>query len=170
MEAIASLARVSKGTLYARYPTKEALLRVVVAEQVESWSAVMGANDHLLPDGLVDRLKYHARNFIGSFASEDVRGFMRLMSGAANTSPEISRALHESGYLFAVRLLAREIAEGTREDEPPARDPHLVAQALQAMLWGWYQAAESAGDVSPDEAVAFAEQAVELLFAGRLSW
>ena len=52
MDAIAAAADVSKGTLYARYRSKEALFRAVLEDLLEKLSARAGEQDHLLPENL----------------------------------------------------------------------------------------------------------------------
>src|SRR5687767_8314809 len=55
MHAVALAARVSKTTLYSRYPTKEALFRAIVAEQIESWNS--GVNQTPIPEDVsIERL------------------------------------------------------------------------------------------------------------------
>jgi AcrR family transcriptional regulator len=61
MENIASATGVSKGTLYARYPSKEALFARVIKERVKTWSAIAGEEDYLLTDDIGERLRHHAR-------------------------------------------------------------------------------------------------------------
>src|SRR4051812_9281247 len=39
MSDVADAARASKTTLYARYPSKAALLHAIVAEQIDSWGS-----------------------------------------------------------------------------------------------------------------------------------
>ncbi len=170
METLAAKAGVSKGTLYARYPSKEELLRAVVKDRVEIWSVDNGRNDHLLTDDLEQRLRHHARTIVTSLGAEEVRGFAKLVSGASRTLPQVARALYETGYRYTMQMLADEIARGTRNDPVPARDPQGAAEMLMDTLYGWRQIEELAHEVSEDEAVAFAERAIDFLLAARSAW
>ena len=169
MEAVAARAGVSKGTLYARYPTKAALLHAVIEERVAAWSAESARYDHLLPAGLEDRLRYHARTIIRALANDEIRAFQNLVRGST-LSPELARDFYDTGQGFVVRLVADEIAAGTREDPAPAKDPRRVAQMLVAMLYGWFTLEESVGAVSEAEAIAFVDRSVDVLYAGRSAW
>jgi TetR/AcrR family transcriptional regulator, mexJK operon transcriptional repressor len=170
MEAVAARAGVSKGTLYARYPTKEDLLRAVVEERVEAWSAASSQHDDELSDDLEQRLRHHARSFSVWLGSEEIQAFTRLLGGASGIFPELTRAMHETGYSFARNLLAEEIRRGTRDDPVPARDPDQVAEMLMAVLSGWRHAVEAVRTPSREEALAFADSAIDLFMAGRASW
>jgi AcrR family transcriptional regulator len=171
MEAVAASANISKGTLYARYPTKEALLRAVVEAQVEAWRALDARRRPPAPPAdLQAKLRHHARRIVEALGSEQVRDFEALVRGAGPPGCELARVLHETGYRMAITALAGHIAEGTRKDAAPARDPERVAEMLMAMLYGWHGANETVRRVRPAEARAFADSAVRLLFAGRAGW
>jgi len=169
MEAVAAHAGVSKGTLYARYPTKGTLLHAVIEERVAAWSAESGRDDHLLPTGLEARLRYHAKTIIRAFANDEVRAFEKLVHGPG-VSSELVRDFYETGQGFAIRLLADEIASGTLNDPVAARDPRGIAQMLVAMLYGWFNMGENMGVTSEEDALEFAERSVDVLFAARSVW
>ena len=169
MEAVAARAGVSKGTLYARYPTKSALLHAVIEERVAAWSAESARHDHLMPVGLMDRLRYHAKTVMRALANDEIRAFQNLVRGST-LPPELARAFYEVGQGLVVRLLAEEIAAGTQEDHVPAENPQRIAQMLVAMLYGWFTLQESLGAVPETEALTFADHAVDTLFAGRDAW
>jgi len=169
MEAVAARAGVSKGTLYARYPTKAALLHAVIEERVAAWSLEAGRHDHLLPTDLEARLRYHAKTIIRAFANDEVRALETLVSGPG-VSPDLARDFHEIGQRFTIRMLADEIASGTRNDAVPARDPGRIAQMLVAMLYGLFHLEENSGVVSEKTALEFADRSVDVLFAAREIW
>ncbi len=68
MDRIAAAAGVSKGTLYARHESKEALFRSVLEQQLEVVSDMAGQQDHLLPSTLADRLRHHALVMVSTLA------------------------------------------------------------------------------------------------------
>jgi AcrR family transcriptional regulator len=170
MEAVATSARISKGTLYARYPTKDALLRAVVEEQLAAWRTHEARRRGALAHGLQPRLQHHARAILEALGSEKLRAFETLVGGAGRTACGLARALYEAGHRMAVEALAQEIAEGTRDDPAPPKNPAAVAEILMAMLYGWYSANEAIRRVTREEARAYADRAVELLMAGRAAW
>lgn len=169
MEGLAARAGVSKGTLYARYPTKGALAHAVIEERVAAWSAESSRHNHLLPTDFEARLRYHAKNILRAFAQDDIRAFRNLLNGSGVPS-ELGREFHEVGQGFAIRMLADEIASCTRNDPVPARHPERIARMLVAMLYGWFNLEENLGPVSAEKANDFADQAVDVLMAGRAAW
>lgn len=174
MEAVAAAAGVSKGTLYARYPTKEALLRAVVEEQLAAWKANELRRQGPLPEGLEARLRHHARGILEALGSEKLHAFEALVGGAGRPTgglaSGLARALHETGHRMAVETLAQEIVEATRDDATAPANPTAVAEMLMAMLYGWYSANEPVRRITREETRAYADRAVALVMAGRSAW
>lgn len=170
MEAIAATAGVSKGTLYARYPSKEALLRAVVEEQCAIWTREAGQR-HGPPAGdFKQRLRHRARALIESIASEEIRGFEKLVGGSSLPTGEVARALFAAGYQPAINELTAEIIAGTLKQPVPPRNPARVAEMLLGTLFSWYRAHEIVREVSIEEARNYCDHAVEVIFAGRSAW
>jgi TetR/AcrR family transcriptional regulator, mexJK operon transcriptional repressor len=169
MEAVAAAARVSKGTLYVRYPTKESLLRAVVEEQVAVWREEY-CKDLPLPDDLRERLLCHARKTMEALGSEKLRAFEKLVWGTAKPTGELAQLLYEAVLQQEIKRIAEDIADYTRNDPVPARNPARVAEMVLATLYGWYRTHQIVRRISAEEARAYAEHAVEVLFAGRAAW
>lgn len=170
MEAVAVAAQISKGTLYARFPTKEALLRGVVEDRIATWDAQIGLTHGPMPDDFKDRLHHVARRIIASMGSEEIWSFQRLISSNADAEGEMIAALFEVGHQAAVARLVQEIRDGTRDFPVPPRSPVRVAEMLMAMLTGWYDAHRRVREVSAQEASTYADHVVDILFAARASW
>lgn len=170
MEAVAAAAGIAKGTLYSRYPTKEALLNAVVADRVEAWSAAAEARGGPLPKDLKQRLHQIARSILESLASEEIHAFQRVLTSTSDAGGELARALHEAGHRSAIAQLTQTIVEGTTNFPAPPRDPARVAEMLMAMLTGWYDAHQRVREISNDEAMAYAEHAVDVIYHGRMAW
>lgn len=166
MDAIAAAAKVSKGTLYGRYPQKEMLLRAVVADRVAAWSEKSSLRDRMLGNTLEARLKHHVETIVTWAISDEVRAFDRLLNG----SPEPARALYELRHRRMVKFITGEIREFTAADGQPARDPERIAVALMSSLAGWFRMETMARKVSQREAVTFAQDMVDLLLAARSTW
>lgn len=170
MESVAASAGISKGTLYSRYPTKEALLQAVVADRLEVWGAEADARHGPMPQDFKQRLNYIARTILESLASEEIHAFQRVLTSTADAGGELARALHEAGHRSAIAMLAEAIGEGAAHFPAPPRDPARVAEMLMAMLTGWYDAHRRVREISHDEAMAYAEHAVDVIFYGRMAW
>jgi TetR/AcrR family transcriptional repressor of mexJK operon len=170
MEAVSIAAQVSKGTLYARFPTKEALLRGVVEDRIATWDAQIGLAHGPMPEDFKDRLHTMARRIIGSMASEEIWSFQRLIATSADANGEMIRALFEVGHQAVIARLVEEIRHGAKDFPAPPRSPVRVAEMLMAMLTGWYDSHRRVRAISAQEASTYADHAVDVLFAARASW
>ncbi len=168
MEAVAMRAGVSKTTLYGRHPTKESLLRAVVASRVAAETSKLDDRHGPAPADFKLRLLRRARDMMASMASAELNGMIRMVENAGVA--DLARALHEVGHQRAVAMLAEDIAQSTSQFPTPLRDATRVAEMLMAILYGWYASHSRVRHVSEDEAIAYAEHAVDVLFAGRSAW
>jgi TetR/AcrR family transcriptional regulator, mexJK operon transcriptional repressor len=169
MEAIATAAGVSKGTLYGRYPTKEALLRGVIADQVvgssQDWEPDAGA----LPTDLRQRLKHRARRVMEYCCSGKLEQLERLFASSPCVE-ELRRVRYEVGHRRTVQTIAQDIIDRTRGGSIPPGAAIGMAEMLIAMLYGWWRMKQEIRRVTPEEGVAFAEHAVDVLFDSRAAW
>lgn len=111
MDAIALKAGVAKGTLYARYGNKEILFRAILDQELERWSKRAGAQDHLLPDELAPRLRYHARSLAEAYVQPEYARIARLVETAAPTLPNVARHWEEVATTRFLRFLAGDMAK-----------------------------------------------------------
>lgn len=169
MEQVAAAAQVSKGTLYARHASKEALFTAVIEDAVRQWSAESAQLDHLLTDDIEQRLRHHARTIAGSLQRPDVLAMQRLILSVRGRFPDLAGALREQGYDYIVGLIERDIVAAAARDGRPARDPGAVARMIVGAITG-YQIQEDAGSGPPDEIHAFAQRLVDVVMAGRDAW
>jgi AcrR family transcriptional regulator len=170
MESVAAQAGVSKGTLYARYPSKEALFTAIIDESVQAWSNEASSQDHLLTDDIGERLRHHGRTIARSLARPDVQAFNRLALANAERFPEVSRALYDLGYLHIVGLITRDIIAAGERDAMPARAPEAIARMFVSGLIGRYTQ-EGLGGALPQEGwPAVVDHTVDLFLAGRAIW
>ena len=170
MENIAAATGVSKGTLYARYPSKEALFTTVIHDRVKQWSLISASQDHLLTDDIAERLHHHAQVIARSLLQREVHAFQLLTLANRERFPELARAMYEAGYLYIVRLISDDISQAAARDGIPARDPSAIARQLVAAITGWELQESSAGPIVEAELLAAARKTVDLLMAARESW
>jgi TetR/AcrR family transcriptional repressor of mexJK operon len=170
LEVIAANAGVSKSTIYARYGTKEALLRAVVEDRIEAWRLEMTARQGPMPEDLKDCLRYLARSVVENLASEELRALQRVISTSAEAGGELARTLHEVGHKIAITAYVEQIQHGTRDYRVPPRSPTRVAEMLLASLAGWYDAHSRVREIPVEEALAYADHVVDILWAGRSAW
>ena len=170
MENIAAATGVSKGTLYARYPSKEALFTTVIHDRVKQWSLISASQDHLLTDDIAERLHHHAQVIARSLLQREVHAFQLLTLANRERFPELARAMYEAGYLYIVRLISDDISQAAARDGIPAHDPSAIARQLVAAITGWELQESSAGPIVEAELLGAARKTVDLLMAARESW
>lgn len=169
METIAVAAGVSKSTLYGRYPTKETLLRAVIVDRVAIWLGDSEPDSGPVPTDLRLRLKHRARRLMVYSCSGKHEELDRLFSGAPPMH-ELRRMRHEVGHKRIVQLIAQDIIDGTRDRSVELRTAIQTAEMLLSMLFGWWQMQQEIRRVTAEEASAYADWAVEVLFDGRSAW
>ena len=170
MENIATATGVSKGTLYARYPSKEALFMKVIKVRVDGWATTSSHEDHLLTDDIGERLRHHAHIIARSLLQTEVRAFGRLTLAHRERFPELAEALYEAGYLYIVRLITRDIEEAGKRDGMPPCDAEGTARLFVSALAGWEMQESGGGPISENDMLKAADRAVDLFMAARSSW
>lgn len=170
MEVVALNAGVSKGTLYARHPTKEALFRAVIENSVAEWSAWAATDDHMLTDDIEERLRHHSRTMARSLFEPDVQAFQRLLLTNRFRFPELSRALYDAGYSYIVSIIRSDIMAAAKRDGQPVGDADGIARQLVTTISGWHLQESAARELTIAETIAFGDRAVTLLMAARSIW
>jgi len=169
MEQVAAVAKVSKGTLYARYPAKEALFTAVIRASLREWSEEAARQDHELTDDIEQRLRHHARTLAASVQRPDVITLQRLILSVRGRFPDIARAMHDAGYTYIVDLIAADIVAAAARDGQPTRDPRNVARMIVAAITG-LQLQEEFGSAGADDLSQFAQRLIDVVMAGRANW
>lgn len=160
MEAIAQRAKVSKGTLYARYNGKEPLLHAVVEDEFARWSKRAGENDHLLPEELGPRLRHHANVLIEAYAWPEYQRMARLIDGALATIPSLAHVWREMGTSRYVQFLATDMATAA---PGVSADWGFLARLFLFSISGWQRDAHFAGGADDEVLHAFADQVVSTI-------
>lgn len=165
MEQIAARVPVSKGTLYARYPSKEALFVAIISALVKEWSDRASQQDHLLSGDIEQRLRHHARTIAQSLREPDVQAMQRLIVSIRGRFPDLAKAMHDHGYAFITGIIVRDLADDAARSGQTLRDPESVARTLVSGLAGY-----DIQNQDPDGIAPFAERLVDLLIAARAAW
>ena len=169
MEQVAAQARISKGTLYARHASKEALFKAVIDAMVAELSEEAGRNDDRLPQDIEGRLRYHAQTIAQAALRPDVQALNRLFISTSHRFPLLSAAMYNSGYRFIVDLLTNDIEAAARREGQTLRDPAGVARMLVNAITG-LQVQELVTTDRAAELAQFADRVVDLIVAGRAAW
>lgn len=127
MESIAAAARVSKRTLYKRFPDKAAVLRASIAVLIERW--LPGLDESLEGTSLETALLKAARYMLSIALAPEALALRRLLVSEAERFPEIAVAARDAGSASGVtRVAALLRARGT------SVDPVWAAEQFQTLV------------------------------------
>ena len=163
MEAIAERARISKGTLYARFSTKEPLFRAVLERKLAQWSAIAGAEDHSLPRDLAKRLRHHARTLHRMFELPEYVQVVQLVESSTAAFPDIRQFWQQAGRAGFVAFLAADMARTV--DLPPQINPdwEFLANLFLNGIAGWYLSESIVREIDETEFLGFADQLIGVI-------
>lgn len=137
IEGVAERARVSKGTVYARFPGKDALFRKVMEHMIEAWSCRASRFNHLIPDDLAGRLRHHAGTLLRMLGSDELQRFTRLVEQAASDFPDLAAFWVQAGTHHFRDLIAGNLAAAA-EDGVEA-DWTFIAELVMHGIAGWFR-------------------------------
>jgi TetR/AcrR family transcriptional repressor of mexJK operon len=169
MDAIAAAAGISKATLYGRYPTKEALLRAVIAERVSAWSQDWEPDSGSIPADLRQRLKQRGHRLMEYYCSGKLELLERLISSGPSMD-ELRRTRYEVGHKRTIQVIAQDIIDATGNRLIPSRAAIRLAEMFMAKLYGWWRMHQEVRRVTREEALAYADDAVDVLLDGLATW
>lgn len=170
MDAIAAMAGISKATLYARYATKVALLQAVVRDGTETWVQAWEPADYVTAADLRLRLKHRARKLMLFYCSGKLQRQEDLFASGGRALSELRRMRYEVGHNRTIQVLAQDIIDAGRDPSIRPDAAVRVAEKLMALLTGWWRSRQEIGGVGQKEALAYADEAVDLLIDGRAAW
>jgi len=128
IDEIARLARAGKPTIYARFPTKEALFKAVVMRNAATARARFESQ---LPAGatIEERLVKVGTDILGRLLVSDVIDFLRLAIAEARRFPDLAnvgRMARERGAQAVTQVLS-ETAHSDEIERYPAFAPEFLA-------------------------------------------
>jgi TetR/AcrR family transcriptional repressor of mexJK operon len=170
INAIAQSARVSKNTLYARFPSKAALFRAIVARQIatvdEELRPRAGADAH----SLQNKIRNYINVALKRSLSGDVVDINRLILSESRQFPELGDAAG-ARFQTGVHNIARIIRECAQRDGVRCRDPGAAAEMLLCAAQGWYISIMMANRVVSDrERASWVDDIVGKFVASRSAW
>ena len=140
LDDVASLAGVSKGTLYLYFENKEELFKAVVRENIVT--ALVDAEDLIASfeghsSALLRTLVMNWWNRIGQ---TKLSGISKLMMAESGNFPDVARFYHEEvvsrGEALLVSIVERGIDRGEfREVDASQAKLVIIAPVLMLMLW-----------------------------------
>jgi AcrR family transcriptional regulator len=170
MEAIAERARVTKVTLYLRYPDKIALLRAVMHERIVTWSQISDQRVVSKGETLDLRLRHYARSILRWSRVEEVRAFGKLIRGCWGTAQVVADEMQAIRVGRMRELLASDIVTFSADEGLSPRAPLEIADIYLGMLNAFSAPAELSEDEAAPLIAAFADRVVDILLRGRAAW
>lgn len=162
MEGVAENAKISKGTLYGRYPDKESLFRAVLRDSLDRWSALSEAQNPELPADLGLRLRAHARVLRMMLEWPDYIEITRLIQDAAAAGfSEFSGFWHEVGTKRYIDFLAKDIAAAAAGLAAPHVNWAFLANLFLFGFTGWYQVVSANRSIDESEVSQFVDRIIE---------
>jgi TetR/AcrR family transcriptional regulator, mexJK operon transcriptional repressor len=133
MEAIARAANVSKATLYAYFPSKEALFSHLIETECAQKRNYLTAPS---PEaGIEEALRALGGKFVSHFLTEGERSFFQAMSAERARFPELCRLFFNTGQKQVIDMVAVFLEECREKNLLAFDDSHLAAtQFLHLVL------------------------------------
>ncbi len=169
MARIVRIAEVSKTTLYSRFPSKAALFRAIIHQQIEHLSPSAPLRSRAGPERLASGLASYANHMLERNLQGELLGINRLMYSESHRFPELGAAAERTE--LGIRRIADFIRECAVADGVPCRDPEGAAEVFICTMRGWFvNVMLTNRDVSPGQREYWVQRAVQTLLADRCDW
>lgn len=165
MDAVAAGAGVSKGTLYARYASKDALLLAVIDALIADLDRTASAKNYLLPTELRPRLMEYSRRLVAHMGQSEYIQLNRLIANASGLHPEIARHGTDLALEGYVKTLSTEMQKAAHHARPEAVDWAGLANLLIYGITGWHHNAVNSGTFSQAAFEAYCTTVVDAIVA-----
>ncbi len=134
IESISAKAGVSKRTLYARFPDKEAVFLAVAQRLIAAWLAGFDAAVEAAPS-LDAALLAAGQRMLAVALTPSALALHRLVVAEAGRFPELAEALRDAGARAGIERVGRVLCAHRPEDSP-ARLAFLAEQFQHLVLAG----------------------------------
>lgn len=169
MNEVARAARVSKGTLWARFPTKADLFRAIIDDQIRQ-TDVRFRHPGPRPKTLEGMLRAFTERALQDSLSEEIIQLNRLIYAEAGRFPELGAMAWRRSHI-GVQQVADWIREYAVTEDTPCRAPEAAAEMFTTLLRGFYGDVMLKGHVEAvAEIKAWTQRMLEVFLAGRANW
>jgi AcrR family transcriptional regulator len=170
MAAVARAARVSKNTLYARFPSKAALFRAILTDQIQRTGIAVERDLRRAGRSLEGSLQAFGEQTLRASLVPEIRHLNRLIASEAVRFPELGAAA-EARMQMGVQQVAAHLRDAAEREGWPCRDPDAAAEIYVLMLRGWYsQVVLNSRPVGRAEIRRIVERAVRAFMCSRGEW
>jgi TetR/AcrR family transcriptional regulator, mexJK operon transcriptional repressor len=167
---IARSARVSKNTLYARFPTKAALFQEIVARQIAGVEQQLQPVSGVPADALEEKLRTYLNVSLKRSLDPDMRAINRLILAESSRFLELGEAAARR-FKVGVQHIAVLIEAFAARDGIPCRNAMSAAGLLLCTVYGWYIFVMiSNRTVTARQRSECVDSAIANLMAGRNTW
>jgi AcrR family transcriptional regulator len=167
---IARAARVSKNTLYARFPSKVALFQAIVARQIASVDQLARPRPTRQARTLAGQLRAYANAALNISSSPDVLQINRLIFSESYQFKELREAA-EARFQVGIDHVAALIKDFAARDDIACRDPSAAAEMFLLSLHGWYMfLIIKNGAARAPERERWVNKVLRIFMAGRSAW
>lgn len=170
MSRIVQAAGISKTTMYSRFPSKEALFRAIIRQQIDKVAATMPLGSPKSTYDLERGLRNYANRTLEVSLESGFVEVNRLIFSESGRFPELGAAAAERSQMGLAELSSF-IRQRAEADGVPCRDPDSVAAAIIFMMRGWYiDAMLRNAEVPAREREEWVERSIRTLIASRAEW
>ena len=150
VEEVAALAHVSKGTLFLYYPSKQALLKAVVRENIVGSFALWQSQLAGFEGSTADLLRYAYQVWLECVATTHAGGIHKLMTSECSNFPELA-AFYLEEVVYPGNALVRQILErGIRSGEFRPVNLDAGVHLILTPMFSYLQWSHSLGRRYPD--------------------
>lgn len=169
MNEVARAACVSKGTLWARFPTKADLFRAIIDDQIRQ-TDVRFRSPGPKPKTLEAMLRAFTERALRDSLSEEIVQLNRLIYSEAGRFPELGEMSWRRSQV-GVQQVADWIREYAVKEGAPCRDPEAAAEMFTTLVRGFYGDVMLKGRVAAvAEVRAWTQRMLRVFLAGRSNW
>lgn len=136
IDAIAVAVGMTKRTVYARYPDKNALFGAAVQRAIERWIVPAETLNALDQDDLEGSLTAVAHLRMQNANSADGLRLQHILSAESYRFPEIFSLAYDQGTVPTLEFLAALLRKHTRAGTIDVRQPQVAAVAFLSMVIG----------------------------------
>ena len=126
---------VSKSTLYAYYPTKDALFAAVVEAECRAFAHTFSEIAFERRD-LADSLKQLGQNYLGLLLAPSAIGLYRIVVAETPRFPALGQAFYAAGPDLVKRRLAEYLTRAAADGQLSVRNSEQAAEHFLALLRG----------------------------------
>ena len=124
---------VSKGTLYAYFPSKEKLFETLIFEDRRSQAErLFEVLDDSRP--VEEMLREIGLRFGKTLIAPEQIAYIRMIIAASAKFPQAGRAFYEAGPRYGITRVTAFINEKIRQGELQTKDPEMAARQLMELL------------------------------------